>query len=96
MLKPIIAALAFASVTACVAINVNEAPDSRPAGGGQTCNAADYQYLIGKTDAEIDRTRLPKAHRIVCHNCPVTMDFNENRLTVGLDAAGKVARASCG
>lgn len=96
MLKPIIVATAFASLAACVAINVNEAPDTQPAGGGETCNAAGYQYLIGKSEAEIDRTRLPKVHRIVCHNCPVTMDFNEKRLTVGLDASGKVASARCG
>lgn len=96
MLKPVIAALAVGALAACVATNVTEAPGNLPTGGAETCDAGAYQYLIGQKEAEIDRTRLPKVHRIVCHNCAVTMDFNENRLTVALDAAGKVARASCG
>ncbi|MDZ4775446.1 MAG: I78 family peptidase inhibitor [Alphaproteobacteria bacterium] len=96
MLKPIIVAAAFGALAACVAINVNEAPDSRPAGGAETCDASLYVYLVGQDESAIDRTRLPKAHRIVCAECMVTMDHNPNRLNLHLGTDKKVGSVRCG
>jgi hypothetical protein len=95
MLKPLIAALAVGALAGCIAIEVNEAAVTPPT-PPKTCDALIYQDLIGKPEGAIDRTRLPEAHRIVCHNCPVTMDYNASRLTVALGPDGKVASARCG
>lgn len=96
MLKPILAALVVGALAGCISIEVNDVPDNRPAGGAQTCDAGAYHYLVGQRESDIDRSRLPAAHRIVCSTCAVTMDFNPNRLTVTLDAQSKVASARCG
>lgn len=95
MLKPVLAALVVGLAVACAGVEKEEA-QSLPAGGAETCDTDAYQYLIGQREAEIEKTRLPGAFRIVCHNCPVTMDHNPHRLTVSLGADGKVASARCG
>jgi hypothetical protein len=60
------------------------------------CSAAEYGYLVGKAESDIDRRKLPSAFRIVCHDCNVTMDHNPNRLNIQLDAGGKVSAVTCG
>jgi hypothetical protein len=96
MLKPVIVAAAVGALVACAGVTGNEAPGSLPAGGAETCDTGAYQYLVGQKEADIEKTRLPGAFRIVCHNCAMTMDFNPQRLTVRLGADGKVESASCG
>lgn len=96
MLKPVIAALAIGVLAACVAGNVNEAPGNLPVGGAETCDAGAYAYLVGQDEAAIDRTRLPKAHRVICAECMVTMDHNPNRLNVHLGVDKKVGSVRCG
>ena len=58
-----------------------------------TCGAATHQSLIG-----VARTDLvaPANARVVCHNCPVTMDFNATRLTIQLGPDDKVVSLQCG
>lgn len=67
---------------------------SRPA--PDTCHMAAHQSLIGMEGDAIDRASLPPLSRVVCHNCPVTMDYRAERLNVLLGADGKVASLSCG
>ena len=51
---------------------------------------------IGKTEAEIDRASLPGGARVICFNCPVTLDYRADRLNVELGPDGKVANLRCG
>lgn len=96
MWKPIIFAAAVGALAGCIAIEVNEAPDNRPAGGAATCDAAQYQYLIGQNEADIDRSRLPRTFRIICAECAVTMDYSANRLSIQLGADKRVGSVRCG
>ena len=96
MWKPIIAAVAVGTLAGCIAIEVNEAPDVRPRGGALTCNVGDYQYLVGQREADIDRSRLPSAFRIVCAECMVTQDFSPNRLNIHLGTDNRVGSVRCG
>lgn len=96
MIKPVLVALAVGALAGCIAIEVNEAPPQGPAGGAETCDAQSYQYLVGQNEAVIDRTRLPKAYRIVCAECMVTMDHNPNRLNIHLGTDKKVGSVRCG
>jgi len=97
MLKPLIVSLAVGALAGCIAIEVNEAPEyAAPAGGAATCEASQYQYLVGQKEADIDRSRLPRVHRIICAECMVTMDHNPNRLNVHLGTDKRVGSVRCG
>lgn len=61
-----------------------------------TCQMAAHQNLIGRDGASIDQTTLPAGSRVICHNCPVTLDYRAERLNVDLGADGKVVRLHCG
>lgn len=61
-----------------------------------SCHMAAHQDLIGKTEAEIDRASLPEGARVICFNCPVTLDYRADRLNVELGPDGKVANLRCG
>lgn len=96
MWKPVLFAAIVGALAGCIAIEVNEAPDARPAGGAATCDATLYGYLVGQDEAAIDRTRLPRAYRIICAECMVTMDHNPNRLNIQLGADKRVGSVRCG
>lgn len=61
-----------------------------------TCQMAQHQSLIGSVGGSIDQSTLPAGSRIICHNCPVTLDFRAERLNVELGADGKVIGLRCG
>jgi len=61
-----------------------------------TCQMAQHQSLIGRDGASIDQTSLPTGARVICFNCPVTLDFSAERLNVLLGADGKVESLRCG
>lgn len=61
-----------------------------------TCQMAAHRDLIGREGASIDQSTLPAGARVICHNCPVTLDYSAERLNVDLGADGKVARLHCG
>ena len=96
MWKPVVFAAVVVALAGCIAIEVNEAPDARPAGGASTCDAARYGYLVGQDEGAIDRSRLPRASRIICAACMVTMDHNPNRLNIQLGADKRVGSVRCG
>jgi hypothetical protein len=60
------------------------------------CGAAQHQSLIGRDGASIQQSELPPVARVVCHNCPVTMDHRPDRLNVLLGPDGKVESLRCG
>jgi hypothetical protein len=100
-LRFVAAALGLVALAGCLSIDVREtvvdsdAPNL-PRGGAETCNAGDYQFLVGQNERHIDRRIMPRTFRIVCHECNVTMDYNPNRLNIQLDANNKVASVKCG
>jgi hypothetical protein len=65
-------------------------------GRPSTCEAAAHASLVGKAEREIDRSSLPSAFRIVCHDCQVTQDYAPNRLNIQLDKDNRVASVRCG
>jgi len=67
---------------------------SRPA--PDTCQMAEHQSLVGTPGEGIDRASLPAEARVLCHNCPATLDYNSRRLNIVLGQDGKVASLRCG
>jgi hypothetical protein len=61
------------------------------------CGAAALQSLIGKPRTEIPVPVNPRLRRVACTTCPVTMDFNPERLNIFFDAeTGVVKEVRCG
>ena len=61
------------------------------------CGAAPLQHLVGKSRSEIPVPLRPDRVRVACTTCPVTMDFNLERLNFFFDAAtGVIREIRCG
>lgn len=61
------------------------------------CRASDYRYLIGRHRSEIPREPRGAVWRVTCTSCPVTMDYNPNRLNIFYDErSGTVEQVRCG
>ncbi len=62
-----------------------------------TCGAQAYQHLIGRPRTEAPVPVRPELQRVACTTCPVTMDFNPERLNVLFDATtGLIKDVRCG
>jgi hypothetical protein len=92
--KIVLGVAAAAGLAGCIIINADER-DVVVDTGARACVASDHQKLIGTPGTAIDRATLPSSFRIICHGCPATMDFREDRLTVQLGPDGKVVSAAC-
>ncbi|MFN3585039.1 peptidase inhibitor I78 [Phenylobacterium sp.] len=61
------------------------------------CGAAEAQRLVGRPRSEIPVPLRPELQRVACTTCPVTQDYNPNRLNFFFDAAtGIVREVRCG
>ncbi|WP_068879310.1 peptidase inhibitor I78, partial [Phenylobacterium sp. CCH12-B4] len=71
------------------------APAPQPV--ADACRAGDHQYLVGRPRSEIPVPVKPDLQRVACTTCPVTMDFNPNRLNFLFDAqTGLIKEVRCG
>lgn len=62
-----------------------------------TCGAKPLQSLIGKPRTEIPVPVKPELHRVLCTTCPMTMDFNPERVDFLFDATtGLIKEIRCG
>jgi hypothetical protein len=61
-----------------------------------TCGADRFNDWMGKTEQDVDLSRLPRAHRWVCKDCLITQDNAPARINFDLDDGGKITRIWCG
>lgn len=62
-----------------------------------TCGAAALQHLVGRPRTEIPVPVIPNLQRVACNTCPLTMDYNQNRLNFFFDAqTGIIKQIKCG
>ena len=62
-----------------------------------TCGAAAMQHLVGRPRTEIPVPVKPNLQRVACNTCPITMDYNQNRLNFFFDAqTGIIKTIKCG
>lgn len=72
-------------------------PPVTPAPAADACDARSHQYLVGRPRTEIPVPVNPNLSRVACTTCPVTMDFNQNRLNFFFDAqTGIIKEVRCG
>lgn len=68
-----------------------------PEPASDTCGAAQYQTLVGKPRSEIPVPVDPRKQRVACASCPITMDFNPERVNFFFDAqTGLIKEVRCG
>jgi hypothetical protein len=74
-----------------------QTPPQSPAPAQDACGAAGLQALVGRPRTEIPVPVDPNRQRVACTTCPVTMDFNPNRLNFFFDAqTGLIKEVRCG
>lgn len=98
--------LAFLGLAACSTPAPEPAPTPAPAPApppsapqpvADMCGAQAHQGLIGRPRTEVPVPVRPELQRVACTTCPMTMDFNENRLNFLFDAAtGLIKEVRCG
>lgn len=76
---------------------ITPAPAPTPTRSDDRCGLAQAKKLVGKNRSEIPVPVNPSLQRVACSTCPVTMDFNPNRLNFIYDAeTGVVKEVKCG
>lgn len=61
------------------------------------CGAGAQQHLVGRSRTEIPVPVKPDLQRVACTTCPITMDYNQNRLNFFFDArTGIIKEIKCG
>lgn len=61
------------------------------------CGAEAAKHLVGRPRTEIPVPLRPELQRVACTTCPVTLDFNPNRLNFFFDAqTGLIKEVKCG
>ncbi len=63
---------------------------------GTICGKEKYADLIGKNQKEIQLNKIEEPFRIICNDCPYTMDFSPARINFHLDEKENVKSISCG
>ena len=70
---------------------------SPPAAPTDTCGAAEFQALIGRSRTEIPVAVRPEHHRVACSTCPAPEDQDASRLNFLFDAeTGRISAVRCG
>ena len=98
-------AIAVACAAGCqspadrVAATPEAAPGAaaHPTGAQDTCGAAAQSPLLGTDYRQVPPAPAGKAMRVLCTTCPMTMDFNPQRLNIIYDEkSGLIRRLTCG
>ena len=62
-----------------------------------SCGLKEARKYVGRNRSEIPVPVNPALQRVACTTCPVTLDFNPNRLNFFFDAqTGIVKEVKCG
>ena len=72
-------------------------PVIQPPPPADTCGANQVRHLVGRPRTEIPVPLKPDLQRVACTTCPVTLDYNQNRLNFFFDAqTGIIKEVRCG
>ena len=83
------------SMAACAPMDETPMPpmDDEP----DQCMASAAQWLVGKPKSAIPPKPSGAVWRITCTTCPVTMDYNPNRLNILFDEETEIVKeVRCG
>lgn len=94
----------FAILASALALGVSAcAPSQMPADPTvpvdqpDQCRASAHQSWVGRNRSELPSPPQGAVWRVTCSTCPVTMDYNPNRLNIIYDdASGVIRSVRCG
>jgi hypothetical protein len=97
MMRRLIPAALLLSAAACAPVGGTE-PDGPPTGEGPSqCRADQYRTYIGRNRSELPAQPAGATWRVTCTTCPVTMDYNPNRLNILFEEnSGVIREVKCG
>ncbi len=74
-----------------------DAPPAMGDDGPAQCKADQHQDWVGRNRSELPPAPAGETWRVTCTECPVTMDYNPNRLNVFYDQeTGVIEEVRCG
>lgn len=71
-------------------------PEANQPPAPDTCGATALKHLIGHPEAALTGVRFAQPVRITHPGDAVTMDYNQSRLNIGIDAQGNILALKCG
>lgn len=72
-------------------------PASTPPPAADSCNAGSHRHLVGRPRSEIPVPVKPERQRAACVGCPITMDYDPERLNFFFDEkTGIIREVRCG
>ncbi len=83
-------------LAACTPAPRPELPHNDPPTAADDCGATGLQGLVGRPEAVLAGLRSGQPLRILHPGQAVTMEYSAARLTIEIDATGRIARLSCG
>jgi len=84
----------FAGVSACTMVTPEPRPQPEP--GADTCASTQMQRLVGQPATVLETMEFANPVRIIRPGTAVTMDYNESRMNIAVDRAGRISRVYCG
>ena len=83
-------------VAACAPVGNGPAP-MPPDDGASQCRADQYQRFVGRHRSDLPPEPAGATWRVTCTTCPVTMDYNPNRLNIFYEqSTGIIREVRCG
>ena len=84
-------------LAACSTGGAPSTPSSGTGDRADSCGASALQRLIGQPRSAIPPPVKPELQRVACTTCPLTLDFNANRVNILFDArTGVIKEVRCG
>jgi len=92
---PVLAAAGLLAA-ACAPVDPGPMP-MPPEDGPSQCRADQYQRFVGRHRSELPPEPPGATWRVTCTTCPVTMDYNPNRLNIFYEqSSGIIREVKCG
>jgi hypothetical protein len=88
----IAAGLVMAAACSSMARPADEAAGPATNPDADLCHASQYQHLVGRKMTDLPPKPEGAVWRQACTQCPVTMDFNPNRMNIFFDKDSEVIR----
>lgn len=97
-MRPLMISLAaIGLLAACAPMEGDGTGPMPPMDGPQACKADQYQRFVGTNRSQLPQTPAGETWRVTCTTCPMTMDYNPNRLNILYDqATGVIREVKCG
>ena len=96
-MRTLILSLTAAGLLAGCAPTTADPVTEVPSDGPAACRADQYQRYVGRNRSELPAAPAGATWRVSCTTCPMTMDYNPNRLNVIYDeATGVIRQVRCG